>query len=52
MLVQESADVTDYYYYSAYLSGGVTVAGVPVNLHIAVRGSAASVGSPLIFGGY
>ena len=52
VLVQESADVTDYYYYSAYLSGGVTVAGVPVNLHSAVRGRAASVGSPLIFGGY
>lgn len=44
--------VTDYYYYSPCLSGGVELEGNCVNLHVAVRGASASIGSPLIFGSY
>lgn len=52
LLVQSCADVTDYYYHSARLEGGVALACGLVNLHIAVRAGGATVGSPLIFGGY
>ena len=34
------------------LGGAVLLGGRAVNLHIAVRGQGAAVGSPLIFGGY
>ena len=49
---EREAEVTDYYYYSPRLCGGVKIGGALVNLHVAVRGEGASVGSPLIFGGY
>ncbi len=52
VLEQKSADVHDYYYYTPQLAGGVVLGGVCVNLHVAVRGQGASVGYPLIFGGY
>ena len=52
LLVQRSADVTDYYYYSAQLEGGVVLSCGLVNLHVAVRAGGDVVGSPLIFGGY
>lgn len=49
---ERAAEVTNYYYYSPRLCGGVKIGGALVNLHVAVRGEGASVGSPLIFGGY
>ena len=49
---ERAAEVTNYYYYSPRLCGGVEIGGALVNLHVAVRGEGASVGSPLIFGGY
>ena len=49
---ESAADVTNYYFYSARLGGGVKLGGGRVNLHVAVRGEGASVGFPLIFGGY
>ena len=52
LIVRTVQDVTDYYYYSPCLGGGVVLEGKKVNLHIAVRGSSANIGSPLIFGGY
>ena len=52
LFCERAADVTNYYYYSPRLCGGVEIGGALVNLHIAVRGGGASVGSPLIFGGY
>lgn len=53
LLFTESAGgVTNYYYYSARLGGAVMLGGYAVNLHVAVRGQGAAVGSPLIFGGY
>ena len=52
LFTEYCADVVNYYYYSARLGGGVEVCGRTVNLHVALRGGAACVGSPLIFGGY
>ncbi len=52
MFSERAAEVTNYYYYSPRLCGGVKIGGALVNLHVAVRGEGASVGSPLIFGGY
>ena len=52
LFCERAADVTNYYYYSPRLCGGVEIGGALVNLHVAVRGAGASVGSPLIFGGY
>ena len=52
MIVRTVQDVTDYYYYSPCLGGGVDLEGKRINLHIAVRGTSANIGSPLIFGGY
>lgn len=53
LLFTESAgEVRNYYYYSPRLGGAVLLGGRAVNLHIAVRGQGAAVGSPLIFGGY
>ena len=52
LFCERAADVTNYYYYSPRLCGGVELGGALVNLHVAVRGEGASVGSPLIFGGY
>ena len=42
----------NYYYSAPALGGGVWLEGQPVNLHVAVRGQGACIGSPLIFGGY
>ena len=52
LFCERAAEVTNYYYYSPRLCGGVKIGGALVNLHVAVRGEGASVGSPLIFGGY
>ena len=52
LFCERAAEVTNYYYYSPRLCGGVEIGGALVNLHVAVRGAGASVGSPLIFGGY
>lgn len=52
LFCERAAEVTNYYYYSPRLCGGVELGGALVNLHVAVRGAGASVGSPLIFGGY
>ena len=52
LFCERAAYVTNYYYYSPRLCGGVEIGGALVNLHVAVRGAGASVGSPLIFGGY
>ncbi len=49
---QTTGDVTDYYYYAPRLQGGVLLEGERINLHVAVRGEGACIGSPLIFGGY
>ena len=49
---EDAAGVSNYYFYSRRLGGGVDLYGARVNLHVAVRGGAAAVGSPLIFGGY
>lgn len=49
---ERAADIVNYYYYAPALSGGVELAGATVNLHVAVRGEGASIGSPLVFGGY
>jgi hypothetical protein len=46
------AGVESYYYFLANGGECVRVAGLPVNLHIAVRGRFVSVGAPIIFGGY
>lgn len=47
-----AAGVTSYYCYSSERGKSVLVSGKAVNLHIAVSGTAVSVGSPIIFGGY
>lgn len=52
LFTQKTQDVTDYYYYTPRLDGGVWLDGERVNLHIALRGEGACIGSPLIFGGY
>ena len=52
LIVRTVQDVTDYYYYSPCLGEGVDLEGKHINLHIAVRGTSACIGSPLIFGGY
>lgn len=49
---ESAAEVTNYYFYSVRLGGGVELYGQRVNLHVAVRGEEASVGCPLVFGGY
>lgn len=51
-LCERAGDVVNYYYRSPRLGGGVEVGGMTVNLHVAVRGGSASIGTPLIFGGY
>ena len=50
--IERAGDVTNYYYRTARLRGGVDVGGACVNLHIAVRGAGACIGTPLVFGGY
>ena len=45
-------EVVSTYARSNRLGEGVTVEGKRVNLHIAVRGNAVAVGTPIIFGGY
>lgn len=50
--VEFVSGVESYYYFLANGGECVRVAGLPVNLHIAVRGSSVSVGAPIIFGGY
>ncbi len=49
---ESAGGVDNYYYYSPRLGGGVALFGTQINLHVAVRGAGAAVGSPLIFGGY
>lgn len=49
---EEAAGTVNYYYRSRRLTGGVSLGGKTVNLHVAVRGAGACVGSPIIFGGY
>ncbi len=49
---ERAGEVCNYYYYAPGLAGAVYLGGHAVNLHIAVRGGGAAVGSPLIFGGY
>lgn len=49
---ERAGDIVNYYYHTPRLRGGVEVGGMTVNLHVAVRGESASIGTPLIFGGY
>lgn len=49
---EEAAGVINYYMYSPKLSGGVSINGYLVNLHVAVTGEQTKVGTPIIFGGY
>lgn len=49
---ESAGGVVNYYYYSLRLGGGVRLCGYTVNLHVAVRGAGACIGSPVIFGGY
>lgn len=44
--------VESYYYFCPQGGECVRIAGMPVNLHIAVSGRWVSVGAPLIFGGF
>ena len=52
LFCERAGDVVNYYYSAPALGGGVWLEGQPVNLHVAVRGQGACIGSPLIFGGY
>ena len=53
LLFKENADgVVCYYAYCSRLGRGILLNGEFVNLHIAVRGNVATVGSPIVFGGY
>ena len=49
--IEEACGVTNYYYRSPDLGDCVYLNGYAVNLHIAVSGSRAAAGTPLIFGG-
>ncbi len=49
---ERAGDIVNYYFHTPRLRGGVEVGGMTVNLHVAVRGESASIGTPLIFGGY
>ena len=50
VFTESAGGVTNYYYYTPRLGGAVLLGGKEVNLHVAVRGHGAAVGSPLIFG--
>ena len=52
LFTEESCGVTNYYFYSPVLGGGVLLNGQPVNLHIAVSAEKTVAGTPLIFGGF
>ncbi|HJB93653.1 MAG TPA: hypothetical protein H9708_06880 [Candidatus Borkfalkia stercoripullorum] len=52
VFTESAGGVTNYYYYTPRLGGAVLLGCKEVNLHVAVRGRGAAVGSPLIFGGY
>ncbi len=52
LLCEEACGVISYYAYTPVWSERVCVEGQAVNLHIAVRGNACVVGSPIIFGGF
>ena len=52
LFCERAGDVVNYYYSAPALGGGVWLEGAAVNLHVAVRGQGACIGSPLIFGGY
>ncbi len=52
LFTERAGDVVNYYYRAPALGGGVWLDGRRVNLHVAVRGESAAVGTPLIFGGY
>lgn len=49
---EETGSTSSAYAYSLLLGKGLFVGGERVNLHIAVRGNAVAVGTPIIFGGY
>lgn len=52
LFTERAGDVINYYYSAPSLGGGVLLEGRAVNLHIAVRGGGAAIGTPIIFGGY
>ncbi len=45
-------EILSYYCYSAKLGEGIVLNGVAVNLHVAIQGGRAVVGTPIIFGGF
>ena len=52
LFVEESGGVVSYYCYSQLLPNRIALNGVMVNLHIALSGESAVVGTPIIFGGF
>ena len=52
LFTKEVTGVTNYYGYSPRISGGVTLFGERINVHVAVSERGSAIGSPLIFGGY
>lgn len=52
LFVEYAAGITNYYGYSPRLSGGVTVNGERVNVHVAVSDRGSAIGTPIIFGGF
>lgn len=52
LFTEEACGVKNYYFYSPLMSSSVELAGVAVNLHIAVSEQKTVIGTPLIFGGF
>lgn len=52
LFTERACGVVSYYLQSPYLSGGVMLNGVRVNLQIAVKEGRTCAGTPLIFGGF
>lgn len=50
--IEECAEVTSFYAYTARWQDFILVGGKPVNLHIAVSKEKCVVGTPIIFGGF
>ena len=50
--MEDCGDIQNYYFYSPKLYAAVSLSGIHITLHVAIKSNNISMGSPLIFGGF